>query len=1081
MFTHLHVASCLSSHYGTAWPEQLVAAQAGASAAALTDRDGLYGAVRHIRACLAGGVSPIVGVDLLVDDIGPVTVLAHGHDQGLGWASLCRLISAAWHPQATRKVPAGSANREAFVNQATMRAMLNGPNGPTGTVLLGPGSDVGAAVLRGDTATARRLLRVWAKLLLGGVCVEVVCHHARPGLPASLPQAAAMLQLADSTGVPAVLTNAVRYLSSADAVTGDVLDSAAQLLPFGKFDAQPNAQAWLKPPPLMGRLAQDIAAAAGFGPDRAQALLEATEQVATRCLLDPVGDIGWRQPKVPSLAALGLTGDPQTILTAMCRAGLTRRYDNPPLPQRKRLLDRLDDELRVIEHFGFATYFLTVADISSMIAGMGVRAQARGSGAGSLVNYVLGISRVDPVEHDLLFERFLGVKRSTLPDIDIDVESARRHDICRAVVNRFGSNSVTLMASQNQYRARGAVRDAGLALGMAEEDIDHIAKSLWRLNAVDLTQALQSRPELVELAARSRDDPQVKRLLALAGMIDRLPRHVSLHPCGVVVSDDQLLSVTPTQPSSLRLAMSQYDKDDIDDMGLLKLDVLGVRMQSSIAHTLAEIARTTGEQVELSAIRHDDAATFELIRSTHTLGVFQIESPGQRELVGKMQPDCMNDLVADISLFRPGPMKGNMVTPYVEAKLGLRDAPVPHKSLRPILADAHGVVIYHEHILRILHQCMGVSLAEADELRRRLGRDADSIEAEFRAATSKRRDEHGVRLFSPKQVDEIWQIVKGFGSFGFCKAHAAAFATTTYESAWLKAHHPVAFIAGLLEHDPGMYPRRLIVAEARRLGVPIRGVDVNLSADNYRVEISQGRAGVRLPFKQVSGISEAQVARLTGGQPYDSVADVLARARPTRPIALKLATVGAFDALAPGHSRGDLIAHTKALLAAHREPSPAQDCLPVAAREVVKAVGVDLNEEQLVAAEMDILHADVTAHLLEPWRGLFDELGVTPADQLVAQRNNSSVLVAGVRVASGTPPTKTGQRVVFISLDDGTGVADIAFFDDAQKQAGPTLFRANLLLVAGRTRRTGPRGISVTADNAWDLACQFACHEDDPW
>ena len=1074
-FTHLHVASCLSSHYGTAWPEELVAAQAGAEAAALTDRDGLYGAVRHIRACLAQGIAPIVGADLLVDGAGSVTVLAHGHDRGAGWAGLCRLISAAWQrPEGgDARKPSGSANRAAHLAKVTLRAMLNGANGPVATLLLGPDSDVGQAVLRGDQAGATARLLAWAKLLPGGVCVEIVCHHTRPDLPASLPQAAAMLALAGQLGVPAVLTNASRYLNQGDAVAGDVLDCAAQLLPFGDFDAQPNAQAWLKPPEVMARIAADVEQASGV-PHRlasGASLLESTARIAALCQLDPVGDVGWRKPKVPSLTALRFkTGDPQAILTNLCRSGLTRRYQDPPPAQRVKLLNRLDDELRVIGQFGFATYFLTVADIVAMIADMGARVQARGSGAGSLVNYALGVSSVDPLEHDLLFERFLGAQRSTLPDIDIDVESARRHDICRAIVNRYGANSVTLMASQNQYRARGAVRDAGLALGMDERDIDQIAKSMWRLNAAALPEALASRPELVELAARSQDDPMVERLLALAGLIDRLPRHVSLHPCGVIVSDETLLSVTPTQPSSLGLAMSQYDKDDIDDMGLLKLDVLGVRMQSAIAHTLGEIRRVSGQAVDLSQIAHDDLATFELIRSTNTLGVFQIESPGQRELVGKMQPDCMDDLVADISLFRPGPVKGNMITPYVEAKIGLRQARLPHPALRPILADSHGVVIYHEHILRILGICMGVSLAQADELRRRLSKDATAIEEQFRTATTKRRDEHGNRLFSPQQIDAIWAIIQSFGSFGFCKAHAAAFATTTYESAWLKAHHPVAFMAGLLEHDPGMYPRRLIVAEARRLGIPILGVDVNRSSSHYQVEMDGRAAGVRLPFNQISGISDTQVARLVAGQPYETVADVIARARPPRPIAVKLATVGAFDALAQGRNRADLIAHTNALLAARRQSTPEQDCLPaIPAVEVVKATGASLSQTETVAAELDILHADVTAHMLDPWRGFFDELGVVPADQLIAQRNNSAVLVAGVRVASGTPPTKTGQRVVFISLDDGTGVADIAFFDDGQKQAGPALFNSHLMLVAGHTRRTGLRGVSVTADNAWGL------------
>ena len=1125
-FTHLHVASCLSSHFGTAWPEELAEAQSGADAAALTDQDGLYGAVRHVRACMGLGLAPVVGADLLVEDAGQVTVLARGHDQGMGWASLCRLISAAWRPRPGRRVSSGSANREAMSERTSLRGMLHGDQGPTGWVLLGPLSDVGEAALDGNQPAALARLRAWTKLLPNGVCVEIVCHYTRPGVAASLPHAAAMLSLANQAGVPAVLTNAVRYLDPADAVTGDILDSAARLLPLGEFPAQPNAQAWLKPPDMMARIAAEVADTAGLGAAGARTLLETTEQIGQTCHLDPAGDIGWQKPKLPSLESLGLVGDPQAILTQMCRAGLPPRYPNPPAAKRRLLLDRLDDELGVIAHFGFATYFLTVSDIVARIGEMGVRVQARGSGVGSLVNYALGISTIDPIEHGLLFERFLGVRRETLPDIDLDVESARRHEICQMVARTYGTYAVSAMASQNQYRARGAVRDAGTALGMDEAQIDRIAKAMWRLDAARIPAALETRPELAELADQARADPMIPRLLEAAGLIDRLPRHVSLHPCGMIVSDENLLSVTPTQPSGLGVDMSQFDKDDVDDLGLLKLDILGVRMQSAIAYALDQIWAGSGVRLDMAQIPHDDEPTFDLIRSTNTIGIFQIESPGQRELVGKMQPGTMADLVADISLFRPGPVKADMITPYLEAKLGFRYPVLAHPVLRPILAETHGVVIYHEQVLRILHAVMGVSLAEADALRRRLGTEADAIEEEFRRLGAVRRDDRGKPVFTPRQIDAIWGVLKSFGSFGFCKAHAAAFATTTYESAYLKAHYPTEFFSGLLEHDPGMYPRRLIFAEARRMGIPLLGVDINHSGEHYRVEVplvvrtrnscgqpdtpcagtgvlepepgtlhagirtlepepGTPRVGIRIPFTQISGISGAQIRRLIDAQPYTSIADVILRARPNRPILAKLAAIGAFDSLEPERSRGDIIAHVRHLsaVAARHQPGPDQDTLPFDAPPAVILTksgfpapnrGPDRRPDPdslsyQIDAELEILHADVSAHLLDPWRPFLDDLGVTYANDLLSCRANSTVLVAGVRVASGTPPTRTGKRVAFISLDDGTGISDVAFFDDAQHSAGSHLFTSTLMLVQGRTRRTGPRGISITATNAWDL------------
>ncbi|MDR1807817.1 MAG: DNA polymerase III subunit alpha [Propionibacteriaceae bacterium] len=1113
-FTHLHVASACSAHHGTAWPDELVqaAAATGAGTAALTDRDGLYGAARHIAACLAAGLTPIVGVDLHVgppDRLSEVTVLAHGHDQGAGWSSLARLISAAHTPPrgAKRPLPHGSAHRAAVLAKDRPAAFLRADGRPTATVLLGPGSDVGQAVLAGERANARELLLDWRARLPGGVAVELVCHHTRPGTARSLGHAAALLELARATDTPAILTNAVRYLTPDDAVTGDVLDAAALLLPLGAFEPQPNAQAWLKPPDQMEAIARDIAEYAGVGRQGAFDVLAATERLAARCRLDPVSDVGWMKPKTPELAALGLTGDPRDLLRRRCADALPERYPHADRALRDRLCDRLGFELDTIAGFGFETYFLTVADVADLIRRLGVRVQARGSGASSLVNYLLRISSVDPLEHDLVFERFLGNKRSTLPDIDLDVESARRHDIYRAIFARYGHHRVTLLSMQNRYRARGATRDVGLALGLDDAQIDQIATQIWNHRGRTLRQELD-QPELRGVKTLAQANARIDLLVDLAERLDRLPRHISMHPCGVILGPADLLSVTPVQPSGLGLPMSQFDKDDVDGMGLLKLDVLGVRMQSAMAYALGEIIRVHGPRaavagglppdapyvspagcVDLEGLPHDDEPTFEAIRSTHTLGMFQIESPGQRELIGKMQPDQYADLIADISLFRPGPMKGNMVTPFLESKHGFIPPLVLHPRFSQFLADSYGVVIYHEHVLRILHDCMGVTLAEADELRRAMGSEMGHVERLFRQQTALRRDEAGRRLFSDQDINRIWATLAGFGSFGFCKAHGAAFACTTYQSAWLKTHYPAEFLAGLFEHDPGMYPRRLLVAEARRLGIAILPLDVNASTDHYRVERPGDGPGIRLSLRDVHGITGAETARILAGQPYESIPDFLARANPSRRLAGRLAAVGALDSLGD-LTRGQVIATVRHLTAQpKRLRPPAHQALLVtedpgldAALQPAPPAQPALFEvddpwaadgeptpQQRIAAELAILSTEISDHVIECYRPLLTELGVTPADQLLGLRNNSEVFVAGIRVATQTPPMRSGQRVVFISLDDGSGCADCTFFPDSQEKVGPLLFGTRLMVVQGRTRRTGERGVSIQADQAWDL------------
>lgn len=1103
-FTHLHVASAFSARYGTASPETLVAAAAeqGASAAAITDRDGLYGAIRHVRACIAAGVDPIVGAELQfrTDDgqLRDIVVLAHGNTDGAGWAALSRVVSASHGAsRSIAKVAHGAAHRSAHLTPSKVSAVLHGDGPATTTVLLGPSSDVGVALQHGQIAEARAMLGRWKTLLPGGVALEVVCHHTRPNQQASLRHAADTLSLARASATPAVLTNRVRYLTPDDAVTGDVLDAAGQLAPLGTFQPQPNAQAWLKPPKKMHLIAKSIAEQAGLGQQAAADLLSMTERLARACRLDPDTDLRWRKPKVPEASVLGIDGDPTLALWQKCEVAIGERYPDASDNLHRSIRDRLRLELGTIERFGFETYFLTVADVVDLIRSRGIRAQARGSGASSIVNYLLRVSNVDPLEHDLLFERFLGHSRSTLPDIDVDVESARRHEIYRAIFDRYGDTRVTLLSMQNKYRARGASRDAGLALGVDQEQIDHIAKNIWRFNAREFRAVLDEKPELREIAELIKHDKRLDLLVDLTERLDRLPRHISMHPCGVILSDNNLLSVTPVQPTGIGLPMSQFDKDDVDDIGLIKLDVLGVRMQSSIAYAVDEISRVHGEAaaragdlpvdtpyispegvIDVDAIPHDDEPTFEAIRSAHTLGMFQIESPGQRELIGKMQPDRYEDLIADISLFRPGPMKGNMVAPYVDTKLGFQAPDYLHPRFKWFLQDSYGVVIYHEHVLRILHDCMGVDLADADELRRRMERDVDSIEEAFRTRTAQRVDDAGRRMFSDRDIDRIWTTLRGFGSFGFCKAHGAAFALPTYQSAWLKTHYPAEFMAGLFEHDPGMYPRRLLMAEARRLEIPLLPLDVNISTGSYVVETTDsGERGIRLAFRDVQGITQAELRRIVehrSDEPYSSIADFYTRARPSRPLLQRLAAVGALDSLAVGGAphddrRGDIIAYVRQLTARRRPNSDTENQLPLSRLDALPTGTPSPSRDEQLAAQLDVLSSELDGHVLDPYRAMLEDLCVTPADQLVDLRGGSEVIVAGIRVATQTPPMRSGKRVVFISFDDGHGVADCTFFDDAQQRVGPLLFGTKLMVVHGTTRRTGARGVSVQAENAFDL------------
>src|SRR5580765_2380119 len=1194
MFAHLHVASGFSMRYGASTPEVLVerAARHGQPALALTDRDGLYGAVRFVRAATAAGITPVLGVDLAVGEspgrfgmpatqrarqaaaprrspvrggavVDPrlprVTVLARGTEggvgHGVGWAALCRLVTdthlrgergipvttpdllARWTP------PAGELDK-GNVSFAGVANPCEGDfpgwggkveaGGAALVVLLGPDSDVGRAVLAKRQDRARDLLRGWQHLLPpGAVVIEVVCHGGPDGTPASRSHARRLLALADETGTPALLSAAVRHVDPGDSRTVDVLDAARRLVVLDPrhLDRMTDA-GHLADTPTMLEVAREIT---GEDTARAQRLVAMTLTLATACGQDARKDLGIGSIHLPEPSALGIRDgtDPAGVLEQRCRATVSTRYPGASDAELHVIHTRLTEELKVIADLGYPTYFLTVAEVTDLIRARGVRVAARGSGAGSLVNYLLGISGVDPIRYHLLMERFCSPLRVELPDIDIDVESARRTEIYEAILDRFTGERVTCVSMMDTYKVRHAIRDVGAALGMPPVEIDEIAKAFPHINARNARNAIA---ELPELRMRGLDAPRLQTLFDLVEQLDGLPRHIALHPCGVVLSNTGLLDRTPVEASWLGFPMSQFDKDDVETLGLLKLDVLGIRMQSAMAHAVAEVERVDGIRVDLddpADVPLDDEATYRLIRTSHTLGCFQIESPGQRELIGKFGPERFQALIIDISLFRPGPVKSEMITPFLEARHCWRRTRFFHPRRFPAQAGTVGVVVFHVQVLQIVAETTGVSLARADEVRRAMGspKGQEQIERWWRPAAK-------ARGYAAADVDAIWEVLKSFASFGFCKAHAAAFALPTYHSAWLKTHHPAAFLAGVLTHDPGMYPKRLILDDARTLGIAVLPLDVNVSTDTYRIEripvwqehvplhpdLPDGSAyGIRLSLADVKGISDAEVQRIVAGQPYADLGDFWSRARVSRPIAERLVVAGGFDGLYGMGStltglgrrgrvtRRDVLLHVaeldrydRALAGSSRRARPrAQPRLSTAtdtrslaaaqsqaARPVVTAADqpvqltLDLGDRpelrpgaglpemtgtERVQAELEVLGLDASAHVIDFYAPMLRALQVTRSRDLLAARSGSQVWVAGVKVATQTPPIRTGRRVVFLTLDDGSGPADATFFEDVQGPYAATVFHSWLLLVRGVVRRTGARGISLRATGAWEL------------
>ena len=1263
-FVHLRVASGYSLRYGASQPTALVdaAADAEMDTLAITDRDGLYGAVKFARACQRSGIAPVVGVDHTMADGSRAVSLATSRQ---GWASLCRLTSAV-HLAGERGKP-----------RCTPEAMAGHDDL---VVMLGDDSDLGRALAGGSDDEAEQVLYRWLDVVPRHRLALAVTNQHAPGRGAgSAALAGRMLAFADSRGITGVLTNSVRMAGKHLAPTVDVLDASRRLVPLDVRNVdRRNAEGYLKTGKEMLAAADEVARLAGRRD--AERLIGDTRGLAIRSRLDPRADIGLGEIHLPEFDVLDVRGsapDAMTALKLRCEAGIAARYGTSDA-----VVDaRLADELEVIDTLGFATYFLTVAEVVAMIARLGIRCAARGSGAGSLVNYLLGISGVDPIRYGLLMERFLSPLRQVLPDIDVDVESARRTEIYDAILNVFGGDRVACVAMMETYRVRHAIRDVGAALSLPPREIDAIAKAFPHIRAADARAALRDLPEL---RAAGLGERRLDVLFSLVESLDGLPRHVALHPCGVLLSDTTLLDRTPVEASFGGFPMSQFDKNDVEELGLLKLDVLGIRMQSAMAHALTEIRRVEGVEVDVDVLApYDDPDTYDMIGKSVTLGCFQIESPGQRELVGKFGPSDFSDIIIDISLFRPGPVKSEMVVPFLEARQGWRDPGYLHPDLIPALAETGGVVVFHEQVIQIISIMTGCTLAQGDEARRAMGRsDSQADVKRWFIPTVLGRG------YSRPVVDRVWFVLEAFASFGFCKAHAAAFALPTYQSAWLKRHYPAHFLSGVLTHDPGMYPKRLILEEARRCGIAVLGLDVNISDDAYRVEklwsietppvelvettladgvageggldlsqpasvagslggqthprlessppppasvharggrgrpvetldfdtlnqpvvetldfdrldqsglrkpdlptrgrrltpgdgLPDGRGyGIRLSLADVKGITEAEIARIVAGRPYHSLTDFWQRTGNPSDITERLALAGAFDALygidgptavrRRGQiTRRDLLlavadleradrAHARAHGRARglRAPRPsdatsdprelarrqAQSAKPVAPQEIqlpldftetvgtetvcgsgfdedmmmspaesasergsalrgegssrgepwsgAEAAGVpstdpagvpgdvvptglaELSDSERLGAELEIIGLDASRHLLTAYLPFLDAIGVTFAADLLSRRSRGEVLIGGVKVATQTPPVRSGRRVVFLTVDDSTGPADATFFEDAQGPYAATVFNSWLLLVRGELRRTGPRGVSVRATGAWDL------------
>ena len=625
----------------------------------------------------------------------------------------------------------------------------------------------------------------WRLCLASGLSIEL----AHPATPGSRQRIERLVRVSERLGVPTVATGDVRHASRDDYRRLDLLTCIR--LGIDVFTAHAerprNAERYLVSPEVIRRRI------------RWPEALRRAEEIAEACHVNLLPGL-----ITPPSAELPAGVSARVHLRLLCESGLRHRY-GADIPNRART--QLARELEVICDLELEEFFLVVHEVVEEARRRRIRCAGRGSAANSLVAYLLGITHVDPLRHRLLFERFLHGGRQGTPDIDVDFDTERRGEIIEWMEQRFGRDHTAMAATLITYRLRSALRDSAKALGWSMEDVNRVSKAV-------MPQSAHHAPEVrASVANVLGDSPLIDTLLDSAASLAGCPRHLGLHAGGMVLSRAPLDTFTPVQTSANGVTMVQFAKDDIERLGVVKLDVLGLRMLAVLSESVELVARHHRRVVDLQRLPLDDIQTFNLIRAGRTLGCFQIESQGQLHLLGQHQPETFQDLIAEVSLFRPGPLQGNMVNPYVRRRRGLEPVTFEHPLLESVLADTYGVILFQEQILEVAHTVAGMSLEESDHFRRLMSKFRSPTEME---SMRERFVEGAKGRGVPEPVGHsIFDKVSKFVGYGFCRSHAAAFAQTVYASCWLKAHYPAAYMAAVMQHRPGMYSLTTLQQDAR--------------------------------------------------------------------------------------------------------------------------------------------------------------------------------------------------------------------------------------------------------------------------
>ena len=1041
-YVELHAHSSYSFLDGASLPEELAvsAAELGYPALALTDHDGVYGSLEFAHAAKHFGVRPITGAELTLADRSHVTVLV---ETAKGYANLCRLITAA-HAHTRREGKESQPPADPALDQGLLEELNEG------LVCLSGCARHGVAV-RNPNAAARLSRAFGAERFF----VEL----QRPYERGDARRNAGLRDLAESLGVQTLVTGDVHAHHLRRAPLQDVLVAIRHRSALDGCEAERRGNhecVLLSPAEMVDRFPEDRAAVAR------------TVDLAERLRFDLTEELGYRYPDFSD------SPEPAIVqLAHVCNRTFEERYPAGHRLRREARV-RLEDELKLIDELGLAGFFLLHWDVLELAreCALEVRGRdsprhalppgrGRGSSVGSLVCYLTGLSHVDPVGAELSLGRFLNRELDSVPDIDLDFPRDIREKLIVAVTERYGREHAALVASFSTYRSRGAIRDVGKAFGLPYAELERIARVSEGWNAKRVAEELQLLPD----ADRKMMSPRWRAFAELCHEIAGLPRHISQHPGGMVISSRPLVELVPVQPAAMAgRQMCQWDKDSCADAGFLKIDLLGLGMLSAVEDCVDQIARLQGKPIDLSRIPLDDKAVYEEIQRADTIGDFQIESRAQMQSLLRTRPENIDDLTVQVALVRPGPIQGKAVHPYIDHRQRLREdpsfvPPVDHPLLADCLRSTLGVVVFQDQVLEVAIALAGFSVGEAEGLRRAMSRKRshDALEA-YRERFVAGALHKGVDVTT---ADMVYDKLVGFSGFGFPKSHAAAFGLLAYQSAWLRHHHPAEFLCSLLNAQPmGFYPPATLVRDGQRRGVETRPPDVNVSSAKCTVEDGAVRIGV----DYVNGIGEPEAKAVVEERERDgsfqSVRDLAQRTQLSEHGLETLIVAGACDCFeesgedpSSGSFRRQLLWQLGLVPRSHSVPGSRGEEKQLALPLDPTASTPELPEPTVwerMLADYRTTSLSVGVHPLELLRAHLPT-GVISSRDLEQAPDRAQVAIAGMAVARQRPATANG--VVFMLIEDEFGAVNLIVPPSVYDKHRAIVRGEPLVLARGRFER----------------------------